>query len=308
MEESYGNAKEEGDTCCLGCKKEVRNNQNGVQCDMCNNWFHAGCEKVGLEEYKILQVSKITKWFCRKCDGRYRTLKQENRSLREEQKAWQEKYKKLEREYERNREENTRQKERVDVMEGKVEGKIGGLEADITNLRQEVRRSGVANGVDSEGIKTLIKEEIIEIREKEKRKENLIVHNMPEECEGQNADKDKIACRFLFNEVGINDDEIIEVIRLGKPAEYNAQNRAKPRPMLVKMKNEKVKWHIIGRAKLLRNSRHETFRRVFITPDLTQREREVDQKLREELQEKRNKGEEGWYIKKGKLCLRENFQ
>jgi len=47
---------------------------------------------------------------------------------------------------------------------------------------------------------------------------------------------------------------------------------------------------------------------IYISPDLTLREREADKKLRDELRQKREDGEEGWFIKRGKLVKNINSQ
>lgn len=40
---------------------------------------------------------------------------------------------------------------------------------------------------------------------------------------------------------------------------------------------------------------------MFIQPDLTRQEREKEKQLRDKIKEKREQGEEGWYIKRGRL-------
>lgn len=45
----------------------------------------------------------------------------------------------------------------------------------------------------------------------------------------------------------------------------------------------------------------DAFKRIWIVPDLTKKERELDRELRRELQEKRDAGEEGWFIRRNKL-------
>ena len=95
--------------------------------------------------------------------------------------------------------------------------------------------------------------------------------------------------------------DIQEVVRLGK--HRNAQ-QVKPRPLLVKFKNSWVKWQVLKNAKNLKRADVEEFKNIFIVPDLTREQREWDKKLREELKNKKDAGEEGWYIKRGELCKR----
>ena len=51
--------------------------------------------------------------------------------------------------------------------------------------------------------------------------------------------------------------------------------------MLVEVQNEKVKWHIVGRAKLLQESKKSEG--IYISPDLTVQERKDALELRNEL-------------------------
>ena len=77
------------------------------------------------------------------------------------------------------------------------------------------------------------------------------------------------------------------------------QNR--PRPVLVRLKSEKMKWEILTNARKLKNAENQIMRKVGITKDMTKKEREDSMRLRMELKEKHEKGEGGWMIKNGKL-------
>ena len=61
----------------------------------------------------------------------------------------------------------------------------------------------------------------------------------------------------------------------------------------------KSKREILGSAKKLRDS--ETWSDIFITPDMTPKERERNKQLREELKRRRNEGEEGLVIRGGQI-------
>ena len=108
-------------------------------------------------------------------------------------------------------------------------------------------------------------------------------------------------CHQIFRE-GVRDGEyeIEKVIRLGK---INTEN--KPRPLLVKLKNKIDKYRLLGKAKNLKYCRDE-LKKVIVAPDLTLKEREHDRKLRNELKQKREAGENNWFIHRGELKQR-NF-
>lgn len=71
--------------------------------------------------------------------------------------------------------------------------------------------------------------------------------------------------------------------------------------MLIKLEEEEQKWSIIRNAKNLKNESDPMKKRVGIVRDMTVKEREIEMNLRQQLNEKRQNGEEGWQIKNGRL-------
>ena len=41
---------------------------NGLQCELCEMWFHSACEGIDDEVYKVLCKSESVHWFCKKCN------------------------------------------------------------------------------------------------------------------------------------------------------------------------------------------------------------------------------------------------
>lgn len=64
------NKKSQSDICS-DCDKPVLEEDQGVQCDLCNHWLHAPCQNVPEEVYKVLgsKKGKALKWYCSKCEG-----------------------------------------------------------------------------------------------------------------------------------------------------------------------------------------------------------------------------------------------
>ena len=56
-----------GEDVCQVCKRVVSADQNGLCCDLCDGWFHAGCEKVTVEKYRMIQKVEDIAWFCKGC-------------------------------------------------------------------------------------------------------------------------------------------------------------------------------------------------------------------------------------------------
>ena len=73
----------------------------------------------------------------------------------------------------------------------------------------------------------------------------------------------------------------------------------KLRPVRVVIKSLDGKREILARAKHLKE--HDKFKRMFISPDLTRKQQEVDKTLRVELKRLREGGEPEAKIKAGKI-------
>ena len=282
---------------CGKCKKKVC--MNGLQCDYCDTWFHIGCVKVSKEQYKVLQEISCCSWFCGRCIGKQKNLVIENNRLKE-------RYEEV--------------KERLESLENIM----GNLREEIRNLTSSLGQ-GRAGAVTLEQVRSEVREEIKEQAEKEKKKNNIVIYNVQESSKTDKEEKirdDFSTCEEIINTelgLGMNNVEILEISRLGRAEEPhgNGRNtngeeihtgRPRTRPLLVKLRNTKEKWGVISQGKRLKNSANDNYKKIFIAPDLTRKEREHEKKLLEELQRKRENGELGWYIKKGELHRNENFQ
>ena len=117
----------------------------------------------------------------------------------------------------------------------------------------------------------------------------------------ENEDYNNVADLISYG-VRVNNFTIMKTIRLGK----RDGNNQKPRPLLVKLASSNEKMDIISNAKNLKYA-NEKSRIVGIMRDLDEEDRKIERKLYEELKKKRDQGEFGWFIQKGKLCRQQNF-
>ena len=141
---------------------------------------------------------------------------------------------------------------------------------------------------------------------KKRRKENLVIYNLDESekrvgAEREEEDRAKIR-DLLDNGVKEKQYKILKVIRLGKKGTENSNNYK--RPVLIKLENEQQKWDILKSTKNLKNA-SGWMKNTGISQDLTKEERQQNRVLREELKEKRKQGEQGWFIRNGKIQNRD---
>lgn len=133
--------------------------------------------------------------------------------------------------------------------------------------------------------------------DKEKRKYNIVVHNLPE-----NADQDPKVSNEKDVEAFTNllKDEFHVFASISKAFRAGKRQQERPRPLIVSLTEEGAKWDILRMAPQLRSS--ERYKNVFLSPDKTPEEREADRKLRLEAKKLREEGNIV-RIQRGKLVI-----
>ena len=137
-------------------------------------------------------------------------------------------------------------------------------------------------------IEEKVKEVIIEEREKEKRKLNLIAFHVPEAAPGSSKvgriTHDSLMLKDVLNEINV-DAEVCDITRLG------GESEGKTRPLKFTVKEMQMKKEILAEAKKLKEKENETMSRIFVCPDRTPKQREINRKLVAELKRRREAGE-----------------
>ena len=79
MSESDQDNEEQAD--CVICAKDVKD-EEALQCDLCDYWFHIECYRMDREDYqKIQDIVELVQWFCRSCVSSFKGLKKQVTSL-----------------------------------------------------------------------------------------------------------------------------------------------------------------------------------------------------------------------------------
>ena len=305
---------------CISCDAKVKRNDEGLKCDSCERWFHIACEGVGKAAYKALKDHEELLWLCGGCKKEnitYRNMRKEVEDLVDE------KIKKME------------EKMYIDIKE-KISGEIlaemkaewmvevtrlkTDLMQEVTSIKHKLDQIGIdistrpaarEEKVTVEEVKSTVLQEMEEAEDRKRRACNVVIYNIPESTSDETDDRiseDTNWCLEMCEktlEVEVNREDIDNIIRLGKRTE-NGED--KPRPILLRLKNEKTKWEILGNAKKLRNANSQVIKKIGITKDMTKKEREENSKIRKELKEKQDRGEKGWMIKNGKLTRAEGVR
>ena len=151
----------------------------------------------------------------------------------------------------------------------------------------------------NESVATITVGVVDEQREREKRKLNLVLHNVPESTKQSGPEKkaDDISKveKLLHDHLGIN-PTISNAIRLGKKSD-------RPRLLKISVATIQEKSTILRNCyKLRNNSNPESVKTIFATPDLTPLEQK-DKVLRQKLAEM-NKDDKVYKIKNGVIVRR----
>jgi len=124
-------------------------------------------------------------------------------------------------------------------------------------------------------------------KEREKWKLNVIIHNLPE-CDDPNPSNrrsyDISQTTSIIDKYMNTSTTITKAIRIGK-------KREKPRLLKVTLNSSQEKYTVLHNCTKLRNSSvPEDIRKIFITPDLTPKQQELNKTLRSQLAEKNKDG------------------
>ena len=278
-------AKKKVPSPCGKCEDECKQG-NGISCGFCEGWWHSKCIEWMTPEFldtfdKMKKLYGGSAFLCATCRKLAAKI---NKSVRDVELRMTD----LENRLKTSELERNALAAKIERIEGKadqVKDKVVVMEKDIESGMEKAMIDAKA-GVTAE------------MKEREERSENLVVYGVPE-SEKENAEdrkkEDEEKVQRMARVVGVEEGEKIEVkFRAGKKSE-----EGKPRPLIVKLEDAET------RERMLRNSRElgrkEEWRKVFIGPDLTfkQREeaREEERKLREEAEKKseeaKNEGRRG---------------
>jgi hypothetical protein len=245
---------------CIRCKKNV--GRNSVRCNICQLWIHSECGGLSKELLNILANpakygAGCVIWNCDSCQASAARLDKRMNAL-------EVKFSEVESRVTRSEgivQDATRRVDNVETRQSKLE----------QNMEQE-----------REKIRSEMAEEM---REREIRKKNVVMHRVGEagpEVKSVEERKawDLKSCDNIFRALDLDMDSesaVKFVRRVGERGEG-------PRPLIVGLKKEWQKEELMENAKNLKNTH---FPEVMIVPDLTKEQRKEEAAMSSEA-EKRN--------------------
>ena len=295
------------DTCGHCSKKCTAKGpqSEALQCDMCHSWVHATCEGLKKDQYK--QFTQLTNtitniaYYCslNQCASLNKkliydhlsSLKQNAdiptlRSLQTEQTNLHRIISDISNKLNELSSQNRNlQKQIEDVC-----FQITSPQNQITGTSETVSQTTAPT---SESPTTAALSIADELADRERRKNNLIIYNLPESTDNS---KDKSFFTELCKSVFDTTVKITKSLRLGKKHEN------KNRPLLIGLENQQNVVNITSRAAYLRH--HDKYENIYIAPDMTKYQRSKHKQLVDELKRRKSNGENNLIIRNGEIVTR----
>ena len=220
-------------------------------CNFCEHWYCLTCSKLKRVVYQALKESPDSlMWFCIPCLTSFSGVK------------------------------------KMMVKVTSLEEKYDKLDERVSKIEEQ------PNNV--ENIEDIVRQEVRELKDIETRKMNMVCFNLPESL-SQDADVRQMEDAENLKTV-VDDDmklgekqiQLDNLIRLGKRPIDSDESQTRHRPLRFKVKTFESKREILQANSVLKDHEDEEKRKIFNTPDLTQKQREKSFKLREELRYRKN--------------------
>lgn len=269
---------------CGDCGVVVYKDDKGIQCELCELWFHASCQNMQEGQYKALvedseSDSPVLHWFCCYCD-----------------------------------------RSAVKILSGFMK-----MQKQIDDLQQEVQAAGsrlneIEAGNLSEGMvaamgniaEVKVKEGSQDVRkdflDMEKRRFNAIVFGMAESDSREPEARKKFdteATNKLLLSLGINSIKPSHLFRIGAMKEGpQSSPLGKPRPLKLVFRHEWEKHEVVSKFIQCKKAKSVIVSELSISNDRTRWEQEEYNRLKLELAERRESGEQDLMIRDLKIVSR----
>lgn len=287
---------------CAVCNKVP--GDNWLACEICDKWFHAKCVNIKDDAYKVMQELVTCHWFCESCNIKVGKILPNLVNLHDKICENEKVISKVETEVEKINGQVLKVKSDVSKVSNEINNVKMEMDKHLTTFKKELEevkttleqqnnqenRDAKWNEVvkkhvheslekvadDIQEVRTSVQETSIqaaEQRDKEGRRNNLIIYKIPESDEPRAEDRniaDVNYCLQLFNNclhVGITEEDLVHVFRLGR-----RDVSTNPRPLMIQLARYTSKNLIMESLYKLKNA-EQKFKAVVVSHDMTLKER-----------------------------------
>ena len=282
-----GKMEQKVEVVCNECSETcLEDDKMIINCDLCKNYYHKGCTSIKNTEWKVLTANQNILYSCDNClekKGNEATeLKEIKEMLQDNLRETKLFMTTMEEKIYRN----------VDKLIEEKLGKQSQTQDKLENMMKEVKEAEI--NIEKK-IHTEVKIYLDNQKEKENKVNNIMVLRLKEPAgndEQEQIENDRNEIKKLFHKTNPELTAEIETVlntkksfRLGRKRD----DAIRPRPIKIELPDEEMKKQIF---KGCRNLKESEYRLVSIQNDLTKAEQEQNYKLRQELKERRGKGEQ----------------
>ena len=246
---------------CGKCDAEV---QCGVSCNSCEIWFHDKCVEGMTKEFfdnckKQVELNGYSGFLCKICRKMFNVMNKSLKDLKSVLKQMEDRVMVLEQE----KEVLAQKVERMEKGAEKVTERVEGVEKEMATGMEKAK----------EEVKLDVK---TELAEREANGNNICIYGL-EETKEQDAEKWRESelkkVKEVADQMGV---QLVGEVSIKFRAGREREEGAKPRPLIVRMKDDETRAKFFQNARLL--SRAERTKKIFISQDLTPQQREEDRK------------------------------
>ncbi len=285
---------------CTKCKKQFSDkNDKLIECERCCKWWCANCCNYTDTEYEVLSRRPEIHWFCDECQAPVITAVQTDKEIEERCNFYMDKL--------------TSRLETIekDLVKKADQSQLQTLEEQVRNIEKRVQADNRENKSDAiPELEAKVRQHLAEMeRDKaasESRRANFIMYDIPEhDSEDGNERKreDTTKLTNILQRLKLGNKQPKVVNRLGR------REQGKTRPLKIIMPNENDKVDVLKKIQSLKKSDNADEKQLVqdlrIAPDRTKKEREDYKKLRQELDERKSKGEENLIIRNNRIIKKD---
>ena len=299
---------------CGKCSLAVSGRDKGVLCEICEVWFHAKCQGISDEAYKILQKEQSLHWYCKGCEkGMAKILETVTRIQKRQDQLEDEMLKmvtsmnEMKARLNEVTKDSSEIKEELKKLDIELKKSISDKLAEQKIKQEEMLTVAVQEQVTKqmnqvEGKLTAVKSSLDEVRsqaiqerDREGRACNIIVYNVPESKQKEKEHRwseDRSFCLEVFNKVlglSIREEDMKRFLRLGK-----AEDKQE-RPVLIQFRDRVLKNMVLDSLNRLRDT-EDRYRRLIFAHDMTKEDRAECKQLVEEAKKKEHDDPSGEFI------------
>lgn len=324
---------------CGVCETRVSEKDKAIMCEICELWFHCKCEKVPDETYRVLKKDEGIHWYCRSCDKGVAKILTAIGVVKKRQDKFEadldlintkitelsdqnDKLKKnldlLNSNLEKQKQRYEETINKVEQQQNKLEDRIENNEIQIVNREEiekltkdyindgswaDIVKKEMGGRMDNvEAILEQNKKELENVKEREQRKNGIVLYNASEDNNSKNfeeqVEKDlKFVCDFMsyILDEDFERNEIKKILRMGK-RDYRQQSEEVPcRPLLIVFVNGETKNYVMNNVFRLRQA-GDAFKKVIVNHDMTAMDRAEIKKLVQEAKVKEENDHSGEWI------------